>query len=279
MSSYDIQVNDNDENMRRTSSQRRQVISPNSTRGQLQTGPDRAINSRQGQLYTNGGTFSASKTDLEHQAHLYEHLSMDLGHLLNRTDISDCFLNVRGTFMAVHKCILAARSNAFAAIISGTINRLGEDERNQIEVMTDKDKLILKIDKTDPEIMKHVIIFMYTGKCELDESNAYDLLDAAGRYDIKDLKAHTGRFLSSRIDSNNVLLLLNAAYRYNNTLIKHRCIEYFINNAKEVMDIHEPWKKFAEEQQPIVAELLHWLVNKDHFYSSKPQHESKSQWY
>ncbi|CAF4637757.1 unnamed protein product, partial [Rotaria magnacalcarata] len=41
--------------------------------------------------------------------------------------------------------------------------------------------------------MKQVIIFMYTGRCELDESNCYALLDAAGRYDIKDLKVHTGR--------------------------------------------------------------------------------------
>ncbi len=66
------------------------------------------------------------------------------------------------------------------------------------------------INKTDPETMKQVIIFMYTAKCELSDSNgkvlnlqknaknkfsflAFSLLDAAGRYDIKDLKVHTGR--------------------------------------------------------------------------------------
>ena len=58
--------------------------------------------------------------------------------------------------------------------------------------------------------MKQVVIFMYTAKCDLNEGNgeivglgesrstrrfslAYALLDAAGRYDIKDLKVHTGR--------------------------------------------------------------------------------------
>jgi hypothetical protein len=123
---------------------------------------------------------------------------------------------------------------------------------------------------------------------------AYALLDAAGRYDIKDLKVHTGRckyfflilfffkssylVLSSRIDSNNVLMLLKAAYKYDNKLVKQRCIEYFINHAKEIMNIHELWKQFAEEQQTIVAELLHWLVNKDLFYAEKPQWDTSSRW-
>ena len=84
--------------------------------------------------------------------------------------------------------------------------------------------------------------------------------------------------LSSRIDSNNVLMLLKAAYKYDNKLVKQRCIEYFINHAKEIMNIHELWKQFAEEQQAIVAELLHWLVNRELFYAEKPQWEASSRW-
>jgi hypothetical protein len=44
------------------------------------------------------------------------------------------------------------------------------------------------------------------------------------------------------------------------------------------MNIHELWKQFAEEQQAIVAELLHWLVNKDLFYAEKPQWDTNSRW-
>lgn len=73
-------------------------------------------------------------------------------------------------------------------------------------------------------------------------------------------------------------MLLKAAYRYQNTLVKQRCIEYFINHAKEIMDVHELWKQFAQEQREIVAELLHWLVNKDLFYSNKPEWEAASHW-
>ena len=67
-----------------------------------------------GEQTKNGSNFYVPTTDAVHYTALLEHLSTDLGNLLNRTDISDCYLNVKGTFMAVHKCILAARSNAFA---------------------------------------------------------------------------------------------------------------------------------------------------------------------
>lgn len=84
--------------------------------------------------------------------------------------------------------------------------------------------------------------------------------------------------LSNRIDTSNVLRLLEAAYKFDNKLIKQRCIEYFINNAKEIMSIHELWKQFAEKHQTLVAELLHWHVNKEVFYADKPQWDAYSQW-
>lgn len=167
--------------------------------------------------------------------------------------------------------------------------------------------------------MKQVVIFMYTGKCEINDSNckrtsrvqlrfsvrtrelffsAYDLLDAAGRYDIKDLKVHVGRcsyenlwfgfnwefcfflwkVVTNRINSNNVLTLIRAAYKYENKMVKQYCIQYFIDHAKEIMDIHERWKDFAEQQPDIVADLFHWLVHKEDFYKQKPEWERRSNW-
>ena len=199
---------------------------------------------------------------------------------------------------------------SLTAVISGNFNRLESNLRDRLESLTHKDKLVIKIRRTDPDTMKQVVFFMYTGRCQMNESNgtermnqfdlniiriylAMALLDAAGRYDIKDLKVHTGRckfsfffiidirfmtsVLSSRIDTSNVLRLLEAAYIFDNKFIKQRCIEYFINNAKEIMSIHELWKQFAEKHQTLVAELLHWHVNKEVFYADKPQWDAYSQ--
>lgn len=43
----------------------------------------------------NGGTYFET-SEGAHTLTLYQQLSLDLGDLLNRTDISDCFLNVKG---------------------------------------------------------------------------------------------------------------------------------------------------------------------------------------
>ncbi|CAF1051086.1 unnamed protein product, partial [Didymodactylos carnosus] len=184
-------------------------------------------------------------------SHLLEGLSKDLGFLLNRTNLSDSVLN-------------------------NEYNQLDDRTRHQLETHQHNGKLVIIIKKTDPQIMKDVVIFMYTGKCELKESNAYELLDAAGRYDIKDLKVHSGKYLSQRINLNNVLLLLKAAYKYDNIMVKHYCIEFFIHHAKEIMDMQESWKRFAEEQKELVEELLNWIVNKDEFFAEKPKWELQS---
>jgi hypothetical protein len=73
-------------------------------------------------------------------------------------------------------------------------------------------------------------------------------------------------------------MLLKAAYKYDNVLVKQHCIEYFLNHAKEIMNIREVWKGFTEENQMIVAELLYWLVNKDEFLKKTSQSEPSSQW-
>lgn len=120
MSALSPQLNGDDESLQR----RQEVVSPSTKRpmdmptgfvlGRPHTGPGRSNDNRQ--FTSNGGgvTTYASTTDAQHSLDLLDHLAADLANLLNRTDISDCFLNVQGTFMAVHKCILAARSNAFA---------------------------------------------------------------------------------------------------------------------------------------------------------------------
>ncbi|CAF1466527.1 unnamed protein product [Rotaria sordida] len=203
---------------------------------------------------------------------LLKHLSKDFSDLLNRTDISDC------TFMAVHRCVLVARSSTFSAVMSGHINRLDLDKQKELATSTKNDKLIISINKTDPETMKLVIVFLYTAKCDLNERNALHILDAAGRYDIKSLKVHAAQFLVNHINTNNVLTLIESAYKYDNLLLKQRCIDYFIDNSKEIMDITELWKPFSEKYPMIVSELLYWIVHQDEHHQHTAQLQLHSQW-
>ncbi|CAF4492814.1 unnamed protein product, partial [Rotaria magnacalcarata] len=109
-------IHDNDEpiQQRLTPAEKRQSSMPDAfVIGRPQTEPGRSSNAQQSQRHVSAGIYKPTLEE-EHNNALLEHLSSDLGNLLNRVDISDCYLNVRGTYMAVHKCILAARSNAFA---------------------------------------------------------------------------------------------------------------------------------------------------------------------
>jgi hypothetical protein len=90
---------DNDQQQQRPTSQRRQSEMPsNFVLGRPHTGPGRnnTNHSQQSQRFANGGASYVHTTDAEHNLALFDHLSTDFANLLNRTDISDCFLNVKG---------------------------------------------------------------------------------------------------------------------------------------------------------------------------------------
>ena len=57
------------------------------------------------------------------------------------------------------------------AVLTRNGNGLNTETSQSLETTTENDKLVILIDKTDPETMKEVIIFMYTAKCDLDEHN------------------------------------------------------------------------------------------------------------
>lgn len=91
-------MGDNDQMQHQQHQQQRRPseMPSNFVLGRPHTGPGRQSNANQ--RYTNGtGGSYAQTTDAEHSLALLEHLSADLANLLNRTDISDCFLNVKGT--------------------------------------------------------------------------------------------------------------------------------------------------------------------------------------
>ncbi len=93
---------DDDNHQQDQQRQRRSADIPsNFVLGRPLTGPGRLNNNQQ---YTNGGGGSGGGggvgytqiSDSEHNLALFDRLSSDLANLLNRTDISDCFLNVKG---------------------------------------------------------------------------------------------------------------------------------------------------------------------------------------
>lgn len=94
-STFSPQLTGDDNNNQQNQQVRSSDIPSNFVLGRPHTGPGRLGSNRQ---FTNagGGGLYVQTSDAEHNLALLDHLSSDLANLLNRTDISDCFLNVKG---------------------------------------------------------------------------------------------------------------------------------------------------------------------------------------
>lgn len=101
-------------------------------------------------------------------------LSEDLAQLFENQAFSDCMLMCNGREFGVHKALLAARSPVFAAMFE---HGMRESQSDRVDV-TD----------VDPDVMKEMLRFMYTGNAPSLDKMADDLLAAADKYQLDRLK-------------------------------------------------------------------------------------------
>lgn len=99
-------------------------------------------------------------------------LSEDLSQLLDTQKFSDVILAVNGREFFAHKAILAARSPVFNAMFE---HEMEEKKQNRVEI-TDM----------EPEVLKEMLKFIYSGKVSQLEKMADDLLAAADKVRRRD---------------------------------------------------------------------------------------------
>ena len=97
-----------------------------------------------------------------------ENLFTDLGKLLDDGSFSDFALIVGDQRFPVHKAILAARSPVFAAMFGH--NEMDENKNG-----------VVQIKDLEPEVLKEMLKFIYTGKTSLLDTMADELLSAADK--------------------------------------------------------------------------------------------------
>jgi hypothetical protein len=81
-----------------------------------------------------------------------------------------------------------------------------------------------KIKDIDGEVMLEMVRFMYTGKVENIKDHAKDLLYAAEKYELKDLKKECLESLNLNLELDNVPQTLVLADRYNAKILINNCI-------------------------------------------------------
>lgn len=147
-------------------------------------------------------------------------LPTDLGSLFRSGEFGDVTLLVGTREMLVHKAILAVRSPVFAAMFK---HQMEESQRNRV-IITD----------VDYDILEKMLTYIYTGRLQNIKEIARELLVAADKYDVGDLKAKCEEVLCSTLTIENAEDLLIFADKHSAKRLKVRCV-YFISTREAVM--------------------------------------------
>lgn len=177
-------------------------------------------------------------------------LSEDMGSLFENRSFSDCTLVVKAnglplqTFF-VHKAILAARSRVFHAMFE---HKMKESEDGEVT-----------IDDVEPDVMREMLSFMYTGTCQNLDQMAQHLIAAAEKYNLERLKIMCEQALCTALTPENACVTLVLADLYSAEQLRTHAINFVNVNATEVMNT-DGWKTMVKEHPPLLAEVFKALA-------------------
>ena len=162
----------------------------------------------------------------------------DLASLLDDKS-ADFIFKVENEKIPAHRAILKARSPVFAAMFQHDMkeNRTNETEINDVTHAA----------------FKALLRFIYTGHCQV-ENFAQELLIAANKYDIRDLKQICAEELCRKLTAGNVVRLLILSDLHKVNVLKEGAIRFINKNAPAVMKTTS-WYNFTKTHQHLITEL------------------------
>ena len=140
-----------------------------------------------------------------------------------------------------HKAILAMRSPVFATMFS---HDMKETATNTIT-----------LNDIEPDVLKELLTYIYTGDCPNIETHADSLLYHAEKYELSILKARCERYLSYDLQVDNAAAILMLANACNAEQLKRNAL-LFINEHGDEVELTEEWEDVKTN-----VDLLHDLVS------------------
>lgn len=169
------------------------------------------------------------------------------GELFESEKFSDIKFIVENKEFKLHKCILSARSRVFSAMFE---HNMRESKEN-----------VVKIDGISYDVMKELFRFIYSEKVENLETLASDLLVAANKYELEDLKSLCEKVLIKNLSTNNVIDLYVLADHHQAGELKSYVCEFLSKNAKDVLSMDE-FTQGLTSLPPIYKDMFNLLQRK-----------------
>ncbi len=190
----------------------------------------------------------------------------DFGHMLDSGDNADAHLVCGDASFPCHRSLLAARSTVFKTMFFSQGNFL-EGQNGQVV-----------IEEFEPNEVKQFLRFVYSGKCDFNEVDPWQVLTLADKYDVKMLNqvccqvikvnqmlgvCHSSKtmfvplkhqVLETSLNNDNCLEYMERAclFRANN-LLRH-CISLTFQNPQMISD--DDLTRMAKKYPEIAVELF-----------------------
>ena len=168
-------------------------------------------------------------------------LSSDLDKLLNTANCSDFKIVCQGHTYNVHKTILVARSDVFAAMLSM------ENEETKTNQMV--------IEDFDKDVVQQMVKFIYTGSHNKTETVSPELLLLVDKYDLSDLVSHCKKVLADSIKLDNAVATLDVAVKTSSKHLLKLAARFVGQNLSKIRCTSE-WKKIKKENPAAVVSVL-----------------------
>uniref|UniRef100_A0A1A9UH61 BTB domain-containing protein n=1 Tax=Glossina austeni TaxID=7395 RepID=A0A1A9UH61_GLOAU len=174
-------------------------------------------------------------------------LNEDLGKLFDSEKFSDVTVAVGDHSFRVHKAVLAARSDVFAAMF----------EHEMVECKLNR----VAINDIDPEVILEMLRFIYTGEAPNLDKMADDLLAAADKYALNDLKLMCAKALCTKLSVESAAEILMLADLHSVDQLKAQSIHFINTHATDVIET-QSWQNMVTTHPHLVAEAFRILATK-----------------
>lgn len=172
-------------------------------------------------------------------------LSIDLEKLRRDKIFTDFTFNVGESSFKVHKSILSVRSPVFYAMFN---QNLSEKTRN-----------VVNVPDIHPIAFNEMLRFIYTGNVKDLKNYSFEILEAADKYQIEELKEMCEKVFCDITVREAPSILLHAD-RHNAKNLRLKTVKFLRQNIKEAIATSEFGELYS--RQDLMQEILEAVVDK-----------------
>lgn len=171
----------------------------------------------------------------------------DLEKLLTDVDFSDVIVKVGEKIFHLHKCLLANKSTVFEAMFKN-------------DDLKEKNKSTVEIEDIKYDILQELFRFIYTGTVKKIEDIACELLTAAEKYCVKDLKTLCEETMADNLTNHNAIEYLNSAETNNAEKLKADAIDWISLHLEDLIEKQE-FDRLTKQYPELLLKITKIAIN------------------